>query len=124
MICVELPWPHKDLSPNARPHRMAKARATKKARADAKAVASSQARRVVIEPKPVRVRVTFSPPGRHGYDDDNLMASVKAYRDGIADALGINDNLFRMAPPVIGEVVKGGNVRFEIEPIDDQVQGG
>ena len=63
------------------------------------------------------VRVTFSPPGNYGYDDDNLMASIKAYRDGIADGLRVNDRIFRMGPPVIGEVVKGGNVRFEIEGV-------
>ena len=37
---------------------------------------------------------------RRRRDDDNLAASCKAYRDGIADALGIDDFRLRLlAPP-------------------------
>lgn len=91
---------------------MAKSEATKKARLDAKMVAG-QFRPFLATA--ATMRVTFFPPGNHGYDDDNLMASIKAYRDGIADGLRVNDRIFRMGPPVIGEVVKRGNVRIEIE---------
>lgn len=111
-MIIDLPWPAKPLHPNRRPHRMEKARATKKARGEARLVASKYG---PLKAEAATMLVTFSPPGNYGYDDDNLMASIKAYRDGIADALGVNDRIFRMKPPRIGEVVKGGNVRFEIE---------
>lgn len=112
MIQINLPWPAKPLHPNSRPHRMEKARATKKARGEARMVASQYG---PFKAASATMSVTFFPPGNYGYDDDNLMASIKAYRDGIADGLGVNDRVFRMGSPVIGEVIKGGNVRFEIE---------
>lgn len=111
-MIIDLPWPHKSLSPNARVHWAEKARATKKAREWAQWVSCSYG---PIEASELKVTVTFNPPDRRSRDDDNLMSSVKAYRDGIADSLEVNDKVFRMQPPVIGNVMQGGNVRFEIE---------
>lgn len=37
----------------------------------------------------------FWPKGRHATDDDNLTAMLKPARDGIADALGVDDRRFR-----------------------------
>ncbi|MBN7777748.1 hypothetical protein JYP49_14195 [Nitratireductor aquimarinus] len=117
-LILDLPWPSKNLSPNGRPHRMVKAASAKKARREARAVTSSHARQIgPITADALSFQATFSPPARYRYDDDNLMASIKAYRDGIADALGVDDRMFRTMPPVISEPVKGGNVRIEIKEI-------
>lgn len=48
--------------------------------------------------------LTFCPPDRRKRDDDNLVAAFKAGRDGIAQAMGIDDHrlslLVRMGDPV------------------------
>jgi crossover junction endodeoxyribonuclease RusA len=57
------------------------------------------------------ITITFSP--RRVMDDDNIIASFKAGRDGIADGLGIDDKLFlvtyKFEPPT-----KKGWVKIEI----------
>lgn len=58
--------------------------------------------------------IDFYPPDRRRRDDDGLLASCKAYRDGIADALGIDDRRFVSHPYLRDEVVKGGEVRVRI----------
>lgn len=88
-IVIVLPLPPKMLHPNARPHYMAKARATKKARADAgwlTLVSMNDAD--VGKPRwpeaACRARFYFAKPANR--DRDNLIAWLKAYFDGVADA--------------------------------------
>jgi len=66
------------------------------------------------------VVLTFSPPDKRRYDDDNLIARCKAYLDGIADALGVDDSRFRLGKPVRAESIKGGNVRVEIVAVETE----
>lgn len=113
MIRVELPWPANPLHPNARPHRMEKARATKKAREEACMVARPKVRGLTADR--LRVAITFRPPSRRG-DADNMLAACKAYLDGIADATGVNDRCFDIDMPVRGEPVKGGAIIIEMVP--------
>lgn len=54
--------------------------------------------------------IDFYPPSRRHYDDDNLVARFKSSRDGIAQALGINDRKFRTIPYVRSETHPGGRV--------------
>ena len=44
---------------------------------------------------PLALRVTFQPPNRIRRDDDGMIGAFKHLRDGIADALGMDDRLFR-----------------------------
>src|SRR3546814_16726876 len=57
----------------------------------------------------IRVVLTLYPPDRRQRDRDNLLSNCKAYLDGIADALGVNDSRFvpsiRMADETGGYVV-------------------
>lgn len=116
VIVVDLPWPAKPLHPNARPHHMKKARATKDARADAYSVTKPKLRG--INAKRLRVAITFHPPSNRG-DTDNMLSACKAYLDGIADAAGVNDRNFDIDKPVRGEPnPPHGRVVVEIEPID------
>lgn len=90
-IIIDCPWPPKELSPNAKVHWGAKARKAKSYRADCQLAA-----RAAIGPKKpdwtyVRAHLTFCPPDARSYDDDNLESRFKAGRDGISDALGIDD---------------------------------
>lgn len=114
-ITIDLPWPHKDLSPNSRAHWAAKADQTKKHRSWGMWAARKFG---PISADALAVSVTFSPPGHYAYDDDNLVSRCKAYLDGIADGLGVNDRSFRLGAPQRGSKIKHGNVRFEICPLD------
>jgi crossover junction endodeoxyribonuclease RusA len=113
---IDLPWPAKALHPNSRPHHMAKHRATKAAREAARIMAKPIGK---IDAEAVKVTCIFSPPPpKRNRDADNLLASCKAYFDGIADAIGIDDSRFRHQAPEWGEPVKGGNVCVVLEAVD------
>ena len=58
--------------------------------------------------------IDFYPPDRRRRDDDGLLASMKAARDGIADALGVDDSRFVSHPWVKDEGRKGGQVVIKI----------
>lgn len=111
-IVIDLPWPHKDLSPNASVNRFVRAGHVKKHRRWALWVARPHGPVSALE---LAVTLIFSPPGNYHYDDDNLISRCKSYLDGIADGLGVNDNIFRIQAPKRARKVKHGNVRFEIE---------
>lgn len=113
MIAIDLPWPSRVLHPNGRKHWAVKAKATKQARADA-GWAAKAAGVKRIDATGLVVTAVFSPPDRRPRDRDGMLSSIKAYLDGIADVIGIDDSLWeiaiRKAPPR-----QGGNVRIEIE---------
>lgn len=111
-MIIDLPWPHKALSPNSREHWGTKQRVAKVHREAAHWQAKP---RGPIEADEVLVTIVAYPPTRHAFDDDNFIARCKAYLDGLADGLGVNDRNFRIQPLKRGEVVKGGRVRFEID---------
>lgn len=96
------PWPDKGLSPNARLH----FRAAAKLKAQAKEAATyltydqlpcgiREARQHFAGDGPIAYQVTFYPPDKRHRDDDNMIGSFKAARDGIAAALGVNDRRFK-----------------------------
>ena len=66
MNVVFLPWPPKELSPNASIHWAKKAKFKK----------------------------AFYPPDKRHRDADNMVAAIKSGLDGLADALMVNDRLF------------------------------
>jgi Holliday junction resolvase RusA-like endonuclease len=111
MIKFDLPWPSKDLSPNARLHWAKKAKAVRQARSEAEIIAKGHC-------KPLEGRILFVleffPPDRRRYDDDGLLARMKSARDGIADALGVDDRRFVTQFSVSDTVVKGGKVSVTI----------
>jgi len=114
MYRIELPWPDKALSPNGRVHWATKARATKTAKTMAAALT-----RVETKTKPewlsAHLQYDFYPKTAHVLDMDNCIASSKAYQDGIAIALGIDDGFFACSYSM-KEPVKGGKVVVTITP--------
>jgi crossover junction endodeoxyribonuclease RusA len=117
---VVLPWPAKELSPNARLHWKALARKKKSARRTAWGAALSAHLPKIEDGTPIRVTTTFFPPDRRSYDEDNLKARMKAAYDGIADALGVDDRYFRHAPITIAAPAVGGKVEVEIGPLMEE----
>jgi crossover junction endodeoxyribonuclease RusA len=93
-VNIELPWFPKQLSPNFRSRsHWPRTKALKKARKWAY-VAGLAADRPHIGDGHVALLLTFYPATAHKRDKDNLLASCKAYLDGLADAWGCNDSQF------------------------------
>lgn len=115
MTVVVLPWPAKELSPNARVHWATRARFTKAARETAWLCAIEARAPRLDEGTPLILTTTFLPPDRRAYDEDNLKARMKASYDGLSDALRVDDRHFKHNPVHIGNPVKGGEVRVKIE---------
>lgn len=120
MITFELPWPPKELSPNAgtgwhwsRKHKIGKkykndcgwAILNHKHSGDLPLIASRD-RRLVLH-------ITFHPPTRHRNDKDNLIARFKYGQDAIAGQADLDDSKFEVSHD-IGEPVKGGRVTVEV----------
>lgn len=105
---VVLPWPPKELSPNARIHFRTKAAAVKAYRNTAYWLTMATDLRGP-EKGGIALRFDFYPPDRRRRDLDNMLAAIKSGVDGIADAMGVDDQRFgfwlsREAP------VKGGKI--------------
>lgn len=98
-ITIALPLPPQSISPNGRRGEskiaaIRKARAIKQYRGHAKLVMASAL--AAVESRDFAgYSLAFHFRTRHFRDDDNADASVKCYRDGICDALQVNDKDFR-----------------------------
>ena len=123
---VELPWPPMAANPNSRGHWAPKAKAKRAYREACFTQARSAIHRNGWDVQALREHaeqggkgsvalfVDFYPPDRRHRDDDNVAAAFKAGRDGIADALGIDDRAFRQHPFLHEHPSKGGLVVVKI----------
>tara|TARA_R110000850_G_scaffold264606_1_gene393766 strand:+ start:14752 stop:15159 length:408 start_codon:yes stop_codon:yes gene_type:complete len=122
---IFLPWPQRALSPNSRGHWAKKAKAAEMYRYHCKLTALQAIRDGNWDVQPLRdlvnaggeihVFIDFYPPNRRARDDDNIVASFKSGRDGVADALGIDDRHFRTHPFLKREeIVRNGQVRVVV----------
>lgn len=109
---ITLPFPAKILWPNGRGHWASRARAVNSARIEAAWHIRSVAKKTVW--KSAKLHWVIHPKTAHPIDDDAPPYALKSYRDGIADALGIDDKNFR-ATYEFGPPVKGGAVIVKIE---------
>lgn len=110
---VELPWPPKDVSPNARGHWSKKAKAVKAFR-DAcgwECVAQNVKR---VDADAVHARITFHAPDRRPRDLDNMLASMKAGIDAVATTIGVDDSRWSITI-ARGAPLKTGAVIIELE---------
>jgi crossover junction endodeoxyribonuclease RusA len=116
---VVLPWPARELSPNARIHRMAKAGYAAAARRDAFLVA----RAALLDcGDPVycgalEMTIAIHPPDGKRRDLDNVHASLKSCIDGIFQALCVDDSSVRRVTLEWGERCPGGKVAVLIREI-------
>ena len=115
---IELPWPDSSLAPNRRngKHWTATHAAKGKRLADARALTLAAMRQIDYIPPTgtLALTLTFCAPDRRRRDLDNLLAALKADFDGVAKALGVDDQLFEPLTLRRGEPVKGGRVVLEV----------
>ena len=102
---LELPLPYKSLSPNARCHWAAKAKAVRTARWETQIAARAE---MILRPRDefpwpsAIVQPTFFFKTAARRDRDNCAASLKAHIDGLADAgVVANDIDIMLLPPII-----------------------
>ena len=112
---IVLPFPAKVLWPNGRGHHMAKHREFQKHK--------EWARLATLEVLPrcfkhngeqITLKVAITPKTSHAIDADNAVASLKAYFDGIALALNVNDSTFTVPEIVFSPPKKPGAVSIDL----------
>lgn len=131
---VHLPWPPRGLSPNARLTVFAKARLFKAARNQAQILTKhAMAKAGVVsarlkggEPPRYRagtmnVQLICTPPVARYRDEDNLIATCKAYLDGCAAGLSVDDTTFHFREQVWHKAEAPGSLvmRFDWEEPDE-----
>jgi crossover junction endodeoxyribonuclease RusA len=107
-VKITLPYPPPSLSPNARKHYMAKARAFKAYKNDCLWALKTEVRLH----EGIKWRLVFCPPSKRRRDIDNAIASFKAGIDALSAVTGVDDSKFELTF-AWGEVVKGGAVIVE-----------
>lgn len=110
---IELPWPVKELSPNARVHWAVKASAAKSARKNA-AWATRAAGLSKLDLASLKVTVVYHAPDKRRRDADGVLSSCKAYLDGVADVIGVDDSNFELAIRK-GAPITHGAIRILLE---------
>jgi crossover junction endodeoxyribonuclease RusA len=110
---IRLPWPPKELSPNARVHYRARAEVVKAYRTQAYWIADANLLAMPYEGEIV-LSVEFLPPDKRRRDLDNMLASAKAALDGLADAHAVNDHRFALFLRR-GEPTKGGAILVTVQ---------
>lgn len=123
-LVIQLGWPAKELSPNHRsrshwPKTNAKAKAL-----DESFWTTRQAMGATLGPQVTKLehdgvadvvlRQVAHPPDRRERDKDNVYDSLKAHRDGIAKAIGINDKYFKPLAVEWAEPLPGGRIVITI----------
>ena len=113
-ILIELSWPAKELSPNARVHHMVKHRYAKAAKIEA-GWATKMARPLNWgSDGPFDIHVRAYPPINRNRDADNLVSSLKSALDGIADVLGVNDRLFKAPTVEWADIAQNGKIVIRV----------
>jgi crossover junction endodeoxyribonuclease RusA len=107
-MIIMLPWPPKELSPNKRLH-WAVRNPFKVLYRDTCYRLTVQSKAFVTHDGPIPITIDFYPPDRRHRDDDNMISAFKAGRDGLANALGVNDRRFQPFYR-FNDPIKGGKV--------------
>lgn len=122
---VLLPWPPKPLWQNSRCHWSLKAKTVKFARTQAyhESLVSGLRHMPTGEEWTHHLSFDFCPPDRRKRDLQNMPATQKAYIDGIADALGVDDATFKVKwPEEFGTVAdNGGSVLVVVRAVQARV---
>lgn len=109
---VTLTWPTPGLFPNKTKNRWDKAQEKKKQRSDSFYLTKHQIKLYTWQVGGLPLSIVFHPP-HSGYDLDNCLAALKSALDGMADALKVNDRMFRPITIDFGPVIAGGQVIVE-----------
>lgn len=109
---ITLPWPPKALSPNVRVHWGEKSKYTKAYRMEGFAAAHQAGWKGYKGEGEIHLSLEFYTPSKRHHDQDNMIASIKAGLDGIAQSMGVNDSRFRLHPSMGDNV--GGYIKVSI----------
>ena len=119
-ISIDLPWPSRVLSPNARPNRYYKAQVFKETRLGVKVITLNRLRAEgleSIEPKGdglLNIQLVLTPPINRRRDEDNMVANCKAVFDGISEAVKVNDHFFHLREQIWNEPDKLGKGKLKV----------
>ncbi|WP_425054774.1 endodeoxyribonuclease RusA [Pseudomonas abyssi] len=111
-MTLELPWPPKELSPNARTHWARKNKIAQRYKGECRLLTIHA--RMQVPEGPLVLDIEFVPPNKQRRDDDNCLAAFKSGRDGIAAALGIDDSRFSTRFRLADDPVRGGMVKVRL----------
>ena len=116
MTKITLPWPPKQLSPNARVHWGIKSKLAKSYRKNCfiYAYAAKDKKINYSQYEKLHLFVDFYATDKRHRDLDNCISSIKSGLDGVADALGVNDKVFIIHPILKDETFKGGKIEIRI----------
>lgn len=112
-----LPYPPHALSPNARVHWSERSRYAKRYLRECFVVAYNAG--LNAPSGRILLGLEFYPPSNRRRDDDNLIASFKAGRDGLALAMGIDDHVFVSAARICQPAPPRGYVRATLSALDE-----
>lgn len=112
-MSISIPWPPRLLSPNDRSHWTKKAKAKAAYRDTCKLIGLANVPK--LPQGHIHLTITFHPPTMRAFDLDNALASIKSGLDGIADAWGVNDKMFRPITVDFGDKVDGGKILIFLE---------
>lgn len=107
-----LPWPHKDLLPNARVHWARKAKRAKMYKNDCIICIQGSTDRKDLRGAS-RFIVTFRAPDNRKRDTDGMVGAFKHGFDAISHVSGVDDSKFEWTA-IRGEPVSGGQVVVEV----------
>jgi len=116
LISIVLPWPPRELHPNAREHWAVRSKHAKQCRTLAwgLTLAAGVRRHDPDIPANVQVTAIFFPPDKRRRDEDGMLANIKSYLDGIADVIGVDDSKWKIT--IRRETpVKGGSVTILLQ---------
>jgi crossover junction endodeoxyribonuclease RusA len=114
MSAIELPWPPKELRPNASsPGNWRRKSEAAKSYRNACYWLSVKQRIVLPAEGEITLSLSFLPPDNRRRDLDNMLAAFKAGLDGFSDAHEVNDHRFALLLRR-GEPVKHGCVRIMV----------
>ena len=122
---ITLPWPNPKLTPNAkrrsywRAYRPAESGDRKTGYVLATVALSLAQKRLLAAMDRIPVVIRFYPPDARKRDDDGMIGAFKHMRDGIADALGVDDNKFRPVYEIM-DPAKPGRVEVIFATIASQ----
>lgn len=115
-LLIELGWPAKALSPNARVHFHVKHRYAKAAKIEAGwATKFAGVREFGGDRFDIHIRAY--PPVNRNRDADNLIASLKSHLDGIAGALGVDDSLFNAPTLEWADITQLGKIVVKVSAL-------
>jgi crossover junction endodeoxyribonuclease RusA len=117
VICITLPWPRREVWPNFRNghHWRVYGPVVKAQRDDAAmmTLAAIMPTRPTFPEGKIPLEVNFYPPDRRKRDEDGCIGAFKSARDGIADALRVDDARFK-ALYFFHEPAKPGRIEVRI----------